>query len=100
MLRGRDGRLMADIVLQLFSYVAEKERDFIRQRQAEGIARAQRRSQRWRLIGSPTRLLVTRSVAWGTWRAHGSCHNGYGTARRAGRGAKRRGMLRWVGEVP
>ena len=34
------GTLIADIVLQLFSYVAQTEREFIRQRQAEGIAAA------------------------------------------------------------
>ena len=40
--QGRDltGTLIADIVLQLLSYVAETERNFIRQRQAEGIAAA------------------------------------------------------------
>lgn len=35
--------LISDIVLQLLSYVAETERDFIRQRQAEGISAAQDR---------------------------------------------------------
>lgn len=42
---GRDltGTLIADIVLQLLSYVAQTERDFIRQRQAEGIAAARER---------------------------------------------------------
>lgn len=34
------GTLIADIVLQLLSYVAQTEREFIRQRQAEGIAAA------------------------------------------------------------
>ncbi|EKC73521.1 resolvase/recombinase, partial [human gut metagenome] len=34
------GQLIADIVLQLLSYVAQTEREFIRQRQAEGIAAA------------------------------------------------------------
>lgn len=40
--QGRDltGVLIADIVLQLLSYVAQTEREFIRQRQAEGIAAA------------------------------------------------------------
>lgn len=40
--RGKDltGELISDIVLQLLSYVAHTERDFIRQRQAEGIAAA------------------------------------------------------------
>lgn len=42
---GRDltGTLIADIVLQLLSYVAQTEREFIRQRQAEGIAAAKER---------------------------------------------------------
>ena len=34
------GTLIADVVLQLLSYVAQTEREFIRQRQAEGIAAA------------------------------------------------------------
>ncbi len=34
------GTLISDIVLQLLSYVAETEREFIRSRQAEGIAAA------------------------------------------------------------
>lgn len=38
--RDLTGTLIADIVLQLLSYVAQTERDFIRQRQAEGIAAA------------------------------------------------------------
>lgn len=40
--QGRDltGVLIADIVLQLLSYVAQTEREFNRQRQAEGIAAA------------------------------------------------------------
>lgn len=37
------GTLIADIVLQLLSYVAETERKMIRQRQAEGIAAAKER---------------------------------------------------------
>ena len=38
--RDLTGTLIADIVLQLLSYVAQTEREFIRQRQAEGIAAA------------------------------------------------------------
>lgn len=34
------GRVIGDIVLQLLSYVAQTEREFIKQRQAEGIAAA------------------------------------------------------------
>ena len=43
--QGRDltGTLIADIVLQLLSYIAQTEREFIRQRQAEGIAAAKAR---------------------------------------------------------
>lgn len=47
--QGRDltGTLIADIVLQLLSYVAQVEREFIRQRQAEGIAAARERGVRF-----------------------------------------------------
>ena len=38
--RDLTGTLIADIVLQLLSYVAQTEREFIHQRQAEGIAAA------------------------------------------------------------
>ena len=41
--RDLTGQLIADIVLQLLSYVAETERKFIRQRQAEGIVAAKER---------------------------------------------------------
>ena len=43
--QGRDltGTLIADIVLQLLSYVAQTERENIRRRQAEGIAAARAR---------------------------------------------------------
>lgn len=40
---GITGVLISDIVLQLLSYVAQVEREGIRQRQAEGIAAARRR---------------------------------------------------------
>ena len=41
--RDLTGTLIADIVLQLLSYVAQTERELIRQRQAEGIAAAKAR---------------------------------------------------------
>ena len=46
---GRDltGTLVADIVLQLLRYVAQTEREFLRQRQAEGIAAAKERGVRF-----------------------------------------------------
>lgn len=47
--QGRDltGTLIADIVLQLLSYVAQTERENIRQRQAEGIAEAKAKEVRF-----------------------------------------------------
>jgi DNA invertase Pin-like site-specific DNA recombinase len=45
-----DSRFIADLVLQILSYVAEKERRHIRQRQAEGIALAKAEG---RLKGRP-----------------------------------------------
>lgn len=47
--QGRDltGTLIADIVLQLLSYVAQTEREFIRTRQAEGIAAAKAKGVRF-----------------------------------------------------
>ena len=47
--QGRDltGTLISDIVLQLLSYVAQTERENIRQRQAEGIAEAKARGVRF-----------------------------------------------------
>ena len=54
--QGRDllGTLIADIVLQLLSYVAQTERENIRQRQAEGIAAAKAQGTRF---GVPCRAL-------------------------------------------
>lgn len=47
--RQRDitGTLIADIVLELLSYVAHQEREFIHERQAEGIAEARRKGVRF-----------------------------------------------------
>lgn len=50
--RDLTGTLIADIVLQLLSYVAQTEREFIRRRQAEGIAAAKLRGVRF---GRPVR---------------------------------------------
>jgi len=41
--RDLTGTFIADLVLQILSYVAQQEREFIRQRQAEGIAAAKDR---------------------------------------------------------
>ena len=57
--QGRDltGVVIADIVLQLLSYVAQTEREFNRQRQAEGIAAARSRGVQFgrRRIDRPER---------------------------------------------
>ncbi len=45
--RDLTGTLIADLVLQLLSYVAQTEREFIHQRQAEGIAAAKERGVRF-----------------------------------------------------
>ena len=41
------GTLIADLVLQILAYVAQTEREFINQRQAEGIAAAKRNGKRF-----------------------------------------------------
>ncbi len=52
--RDLTGTLISDIVLQLLSYVAQTEREFIRQRQAEGISAAKARGVRF---GRPRKKL-------------------------------------------
>ena len=51
--RDLTGTLIADIVLQLLSYVAQTEREFIRRRQAEGIAAAKAKGIRFGRIPKP-----------------------------------------------
>ena len=48
------GTLIADLVLQIFAYVAQTEREFICQRQAEGIAAAKRKGKKF---GRPERKM-------------------------------------------
>ena len=45
--RDLTGTLIADLVLQILSYVAQQEREFIHQRQAEGIEAAKARGVRF-----------------------------------------------------
>lgn len=65
--QGKDltGVVIADIVLQLLSYVAQTEREFNRQRQAEGIAAAKSRGVQFgrRRIGRPEKYLEVKK-AW------------------------------------
>lgn len=63
--RDLTGTLIADIVLQLLSYVAQTEREFIRQRQAEGIAAAKENGVRFghRPMERPTKYEALK-VEW------------------------------------
>lgn len=64
------GTLIADIVLQLLSYVAQTEREFIRQRQAEGIAAAKEKGVRFgRVPMEPTPGYSEIYVEWSEGRA-------------------------------
>ena len=65
--QGRDltGTLIADIVLQLLSYVAQTEREFIHRRQAEGIAAAKARGIRFGARPKPKPAIFSDCVrAW------------------------------------
>ena len=67
--KGKDltGTLISDIVLQLLSYVAQTEREFIRQRQREGIAAARARGVRFGRCEKPLPDGFAEVV--GLWRA-------------------------------
>lgn len=90
--QGKDltGTLIADIVLQLLSYVAQTEREFIRQRQAEGIAAAR---QRGVCLG---RKPMTRPPEYQTLKQEWK--KGQISSREAGKrlGIAYRTFLRWV----
>ena len=47
------GTFIADLVLQILSYVAQTEREFIRRRQAEGIASAKKRGVKFGRESAP-----------------------------------------------
>lgn len=67
--QGRDltGVFIADLVLQILSYVAQTEREMIRKRQAEGIAAAKSRGVRF---GRPPRPLPDNfHILYQKWRA-------------------------------
>ena len=61
--RDLTGTLIADIVLQLLSYVAQTEREFIHQRQAEGIEAAKQNGVHFgrKPIERPERFVVLKS---------------------------------------
>ena len=90
--RDLTGTLIADIVLQLLSYVAQTEREFIHQRQAEGIAAAKERGVQFGRppMDRPPELDSLREL----WQS------GQISAREAARQLKitHRTFLRWVKE--
>ena len=88
--RDLTGTLVSDIVLQLLSYVAQTEREFIHQRQAEGIAAAKARGVKFGRMPKP-RPSNFNSVA-NAWRA------GELSARCAAKelGITHRNFLNWV----
>lgn len=90
--RDLTGTLIADIVLQLLSYVAQTEREFIRQRQAEGIAAAKLRGVQFGR--KPMKRPEEFAAVWETWRC------GEISAREAARQLKitHRTFLRWAKE--
>lgn len=90
--RDLTGTLIADIVLQLLSYVAQTEREFIRQRQAEGIAAAKRNGVKF------GRRPMDRPAAFDVWKRKWLA--GEISAREAARqlGVTHSTFLRWVKE--
>ncbi len=90
--RDLTGSLIADIVLQLLSYVAETERENIRQRQAEGIAAAKSRGVKF---GRPPK---ERPEGFEMWKKE--WQEGRISARGAGRklGISHRTFLDWARE--
>ena len=91
--RDLTGTLIADIVLQLLSYVAQKERESIRQRQAEGIAAAKERGVRF---GRPEKEIPGRLfLLYDDWK------KGEISGREAARqlGVTHQTFFKWVGQM-
>ena len=65
--QGRDllGTFIADLVLQILSFVAQSERESIKKRQAEGIAAAKARGVRFGRPRVPCRITFMRSIRHG-----------------------------------
>lgn len=91
--RDLTGTLIADIVLQLLSYVAQTEREFIHQRQAEGIAAAKARGVKF---GRPPK---SRHAEFAAVKAR--WEGGGVSAREAARqmGVSHPTFLRWIRET-
>ena len=92
--RSLTGTLIADLVLQLLSYVAQTEREFLRQRQAEGIAAARKRGVRF---GPPPKQRPENFVeCLAAWKSGGI------SAREAARRlhVSHKTFLRWAEKTP
>ena len=92
--RSLTGMLIADLVLQLLSYVAQTEREFLRQRQAEGIAAARKRGVRF---GPPPKQRPENFVeCLAAWKSGGI------SAREAARRlhVSHKTFLRWAEKTP
>ena len=93
--QGKDltGTLIADIVLQLLSYVAQTEREFIRRRQAEGIAAAKAKGKH--LGRFPKEKPANYPAVYERW------HSGNVSARKAASrlGVSHKTVLKWARET-
>ena len=93
--QGKDltGTLIADIVLQLLSYVAQTEREFIRRRQAEGIAAAKAKGKH--LGRFPKEKPANYPAVYERW------HSGNVSARKAAPrlGVSHKTFLKWARET-
>lgn len=90
--RDLTGTLIADIVLQLLSYVAQTEREFIRQRQAEGIAAAKEQGVKF------GRRPMERPAQYEALREQWSRNEISARAAAKQMGITHRTFLRWVNE--
>jgi len=90
--RDLTGTFIADLVLQILSYVAQTEREFIRQRQTEGIAAARNRGVRF---GRPP---MERPTTF--WKIREAWERNEISAREAGRrlGVNFKTFQSWVGQ--
>lgn len=71
--QGKDlmGTFIADLVLQILSFVAQSERENIKKRQAQGIAAAKQRGVRFGRPEKPSRMISENSCCVGKARI---CH--------------------------
>ena len=88
------GTFIADLVLQILSYVAETEREHIRERQREGIAAAKARGVRF---GRPP---VPRSALFDELRVLYAAREITGEEAAKELGVSRRTFVKWCGSEP